>query len=65
MYKNLATTPNQRLNSNIHGYDNNRINLIKKDGSLFKGNKQEVFAQLSNDRVLLLERETENNQFMQ
>lgn len=65
VYKSLATTPNQRLNSNIHGYDNNRINLIKKDGSLFKGNRQEVLAQLSNDRVLLLEREKEDNQFMQ
>jgi hypothetical protein len=64
MYKTLATNPNQ-LNSGIHGYDKNRVQLIRKDGSLFKGNRQEVLAQLSNDRVLLLERETENNQFMQ
>lgn len=64
LYKNLATCPNQ-LNSSMHGYDKTRINLIRKDGTLFRGNIQEVKAQLSNDRVLLLERETENNQFMQ
>lgn len=64
LYKSLATCPNQ-LNSSMHGYDKNRVNLIRKDGTLFRGNIQEVKAQLSNDRALLLERETENNQFMQ
>lgn len=64
LYKNLATCPNQ-LNSSMHGYDKTRVNLIRKDGTLFRGNIQEVKAQLSNDRVLLLERETENTQFMQ
>lgn len=64
LYKSLATCPNQ-LNSSMHGYDKNRVNLIRKDGTLFRGNIQEVKAQLSNDRALLLERETEKNQFMQ